>query len=191
MRPAVPLRTHANLTPRPSLIAPLVAADIAQRPEHAGAWCWVYTAFADPAELRAWAQATLTVHTAPPPDAAFVAATTQTRPRCTPLRGRTQHFAAHLLLRPAGDSAFFVHGTHALLDARVAMCILRAVCDFVSRPAAHGSLDILQWGAEVPRLPVALLDALGADAAAPPDGALDFSLPDGLQSDEVRPPHGL
>lgn len=160
---------------RPRLFAPLIAADVRPSATPGGADTWSYTPLASYSSALAWARATLTVHTSPPSDEAFVVRLGEARLPYVLPGGGAQFFGCHLLLRAHAPHAVFVHATHGILDGYTALWALRRLLAGVVRGAVLRAG--VAWGAEVARLPVDMLRALDVadarDSTAPAPPQLD------------------
>lgn len=168
------------------MFAPLVAADIVPRPEHANALCWSYQPLRDYEEAKDWATATLHVHTAdasPPRD--VIHAVHQTSLPWAQPNGRKQYFSCHLFVGPAAEHALIIYGTHALIEGQSGLWVLRFLLSAFPAMCGAPPPEPCQGGTEVANLPVSMDDALSAPAADGTAGADAIRLPIVLQPDTV------
>lgn len=112
-------------------------------------------------DALAWAKATLIVHETSSTDEQMINTITDIRLPYHIADGHDQVFACHLILRPNGEHALFMHGTHAILDARPNMHALRLLFHAVVHRDGEPPLDKLSYGDEVASLPVDIIQLLG------------------------------
>ncbi|EKM52849.1 uncharacterized protein PHACADRAFT_186898 [Phanerochaete carnosa HHB-10118-sp] len=141
---------------------PLIAADVQPRPEFPDKLFWVYKPMKSKEDALAWAKATLTVHETTATDQQIINTITGTRLPYHVLE-HDQIFGCHLVLRPSGENALFMHGTHALLDARPCLNAFRRLFQAIVHRDEEPSLDELTYGAEVSSLPVDIVQHVGPD----------------------------
>ncbi|EKM50904.1 uncharacterized protein PHACADRAFT_262788 [Phanerochaete carnosa HHB-10118-sp] len=142
---------------------PLIAADIQPRAEFPDKLFWVYRPMKSKEDALAWAKATLTVHETTATDQQMINTILDIKLPYHVQDGHDQIFGCHLVLRPNGEHALFMHGTHALLDARPCLNAFRRLFQVIVHRDKEPSLDELVYGVEVSSLPVDLVHNVGLD----------------------------
>lgn len=162
-------------------------------PNSPGSRNWKYPPLRSAEEGREWATRTLQVHDDFDNISDDVFAlrlnTSQVVNEVSP--GRKQYFACHLLLRNTLPHSFFMHGTHAIFDARPLMYAFRRFFQLVAASGKADPLEKFVWGTESSNLVADIVTVLH-DASGPPlnDGVdHDLQLPERLRMTKVRPRH--
>ncbi|EKM52332.1 uncharacterized protein PHACADRAFT_198396 [Phanerochaete carnosa HHB-10118-sp] len=143
--------------------APLIAASIEPLAGSPDNFQWVYAPMKSKDDALAWARATLIVHETTSTDEQVINSITDIRLPYHIGDRREQVFACHLILRPNGEHALFMHGSHAVLDARPTMHTLRHLFHVIVHHDDEPCLDQLPYGGEVASLPVDIIQLLGKD----------------------------
>lgn len=139
----------------------------------------------DLVDAYAWAKATVTVHNDAPSDEDFILAMSERRLPYEPSPARKQYFSVHLLLRNSGEHSVFTHGTHAILDARPNLRVLRHFFRALSGEFDQVPLAKLSWGAEVVNLPADIVTIMGGMKGETP-GGYGLEVPKELRAETVR-----
>lgn len=111
--------------------------------------------------LLAWVDETLTIRHGPLNMEAFVHEMNARRLPYTHSDGHEQHIHVYLLIDESVDEhALFMHGSHAIMDARPTLRTLDVLLGWISSPPTV-PLDALAWGTEWKNLPAGPITATG------------------------------
>lgn len=137
--------------------APIVASTITGAAADLSDRAWIYTVCPSDEFAGLWADESLSVRRGPFTAEGFIKEMNLRRAVYVHSDGFKQHMHFYLLVSDADRCGFFIHGTHALMDARPT---LRAI-DLMLRRIACNSKQPLEWGSEWARLPKGPITATG------------------------------
>lgn len=113
---------------------------------------WVYTAPQDVEDVHHWIRETFSIRHAPFSAEEFVLERNRTRTSYLHADGHAQIVHFYLLFGDDGVHALFMHGQHAVMDARPTLRGLDLLLGWIADPP-KGQLEDLDWGEEWVRLP--------------------------------------
>ncbi|EJF55524.1 hypothetical protein DICSQDRAFT_73647, partial [Dichomitus squalens LYAD-421 SS1] len=124
---------------------------------------WIYTPISDVHEVRSWSEEVLTVQLDTPtaPSSMVKKLNSSRLPYVLP-DGRKLFLRVYLIRPVTALNVFgiFLHGTHALMDARPTLNLFHLMLEYMSLPQAISIAD-LPWGTEYKSLPPGPMTATG------------------------------
>lgn len=121
---------------------------------------WVYTAPQDVEDVHHWIRETFSIRHAPFSAEEFVLEMNRTRTPYLHADGHAQIVHFYLLFGDDGVHALFMHGQHAVMDARPTLRGLDLLLGWIADPPKE-QLEDLDWGEEWVRLPAGPVTSTG------------------------------